>query len=55
MNGTTTWEQVQADYCGGSGNDWLLASIEADKAGRIDLVVLCREEAAKAYAEEDEE
>ena len=58
MADTATWltwtaEEVLATNDGATAAEWMAARIEADKAGRLDLVALCIEQAAAAYEAED--
>ncbi len=39
---------------GATGDEWMGVRVAADRAGRLDLVALCIEQAAAAYGAEEE-
>jgi len=52
---TSTREQLDLEYNGASGAQWLQLRVEADRCGRLDLVEHCSDRAAEAYAADDAE
>src|SRR5205807_4360873 len=50
-----TPEELLQNYEGATGDEWMQLRVLADKAGRIDLVNLCTDQAEKAYEEQDSE
>lgn len=51
---TTTEAELMEALDGGSGAQWMACRVAADRIGRLDLVLFCSEQAAEAYAVEDE-